>query len=84
MALRFLCERERRCAEEDAHVIKAPKAVADELIACNKPYMEKVPYCIHADATCLEKMLRMQRAPDKCHPRSPIHTHSISIVRFVR
>lgn len=41
--------RERRCAEEDAHVIKAPKAVADELIACNKPYMDKVQFCIHTN-----------------------------------
>lgn len=34
------------CAAEDAHVINAPQHVADELIACNKPYMDKARLCM--------------------------------------
>lgn len=32
------------CAVEDAHTIAAPKRIADELIACNKPYLDKFGY----------------------------------------
>jgi 5-hydroxyisourate hydrolase/2-oxo-4-hydroxy-4-carboxy-5-ureidoimidazoline decarboxylase len=37
-------EKDLWCAAEDALTIEAPKHIADELIACNKPYTDKFGY----------------------------------------